>query len=119
VSDQDQNGLRPLRAKEYSLILALLGHAREGEQLLRQLEHAQVRDMNDGRMGSLEFAGGRRPRGRLLVEAEYLDCDGVLVSIALDADQSGRLYELDMWKVDFAPLQEFPSPQRVTIKPQR
>jgi hypothetical protein len=69
-------------------------------------------------MGSLEFAGGRRPLGRLLVEAEYLDGDGVLVSIALNTDQSGRLYELDMWKADFAPLQEFPTPQHVTIKPQ-
>jgi hypothetical protein len=117
VLDQDQNGLRSLCTEEYSLIHALLGHVRDGEQLLRQLEHAQVRDMNDGGMGSLEFAGGRRPLGRLLVEAEYLDRDGVLVSIALNADQSGRLYELDMWKVDFAPLQEFPTSERVTIKP--
>jgi hypothetical protein len=119
VSDQDQNGLRPLRAEEYSLIHALLGHVRDGEQPLRQLEHAHVRVINDGGMGSLEFAGGRRPLGRLLVEAEYLDCDGVLVSIALNADQSGWLYELDLWKVDFAPLKEFPTPQRVTIKPGR
>ncbi|MDB5792649.1 MAG: hypothetical protein JWQ80_2673 [Massilia sp.] len=64
-----------------------------------------------------EFAGARRPLGKLLVEAEYVDCDGVLVSIALNADQRGRLYELDMWKVDFAALQEFPTFERVTIKP--
>lgn len=119
VSDQDQDGLRPLCAEEYSLIRALLENVKGGEPLLHQLEEAQVRDMNDGGMGSLEFAGGRRPLGRLLVEADYLDCDGVLVSIALNADQSGRLYELDMWKVDFAPLKEFPTPDRVPIKPAR
>lgn len=117
MSDQGQNGLRRLRAEEYSLIRALLGNVKDGEPLLHQLEHAQVRDMNNGGMGSLEFAGGRRPLGRLLVEAEYVDCDGVPVSIALNADQSGRLYELEMWKVDFAPLKEFPTSDRVMIKP--
>ncbi|WP_441295273.1 DUF6984 family protein [Massilia soli] len=117
MSDQDQEALRPLRPEEHSLIHALLGHVSGGDQLLRQLEHAQVRDMNDGGMGSLEFAGGRRPLGRHLVEAEYVDYDGVLVRIALSSDQSGRLYELDMWKVDFAPLQEFPTLEHVTIKP--
>jgi uncharacterized lipoprotein NlpE involved in copper resistance len=50
------------------------------------------------------------------VEAEYVDCDGVPVSIVLNADQNGRLYELDMWKVDFAPLQEYPAVGRMTIK---
>lgn len=117
MSDQGQISLRPLRAKEYSLIRALLGNVKDGEPLLHQLEHAQVRDMNDGGMSSLEFAGGRRPLGRLLVEAEYVDCDGVPVSIALNADQSGRLYELDMWKVDFAPLKKFPTSDHVMIKP--
>lgn len=119
MTNQGQNSLRPLRSEEYSLIRALLGHVKDGEQLLHQLEHAQVRDMNDGSMGSLEFAGGRRSLGRLLVAAEYVDRDGVLVSIVLNADQNGRLYELDMWKVEFAPLQEFPTSERVTIKPER
>lgn len=117
MSDQGQNGLRSLRAEEYSLIRALLGNVKDGESLLHELKHAQARDMSDSGMGSLEFAGGRRSLGRLLVEAEYVDCDGVLVSIALNADQSGRLYELDMWKVNFAPLKEFPTSNRLMIKP--
>jgi hypothetical protein len=116
MSDQGQSGLRGLRTEEYSLISALLAHVRDGERLLWQLEHAQVRDMNDGGMGSLEFADGPRPLGKLLVEAEYLDCDGVLVNIVLNSDQSGQLYELDMWKMDFAPLREYPAFDRVTIK---
>jgi hypothetical protein len=29
--------------------------------------------------------------------------EAVMVSIALNVDTHGRLYELDFWKVDFAP----------------
>ena len=117
MSDQNQTNLRPLRPEEDSLVRALLQHVTGGEQLLHQLECAQVRNMDDGGMGSLKFAGGdHRSLGSCLVEAEYLDRDGVPVSIALNSDTNGMLYELDMWKVDFAPLQEYPYFQRVTIK---
>jgi hypothetical protein len=117
VSDRGQSDLRPLRIEEESLIRALLGHASGGEQLLHQLVGAQVRDMDDGGMSSLEFAGDeRRSLGSCLVEAEYVDCDGVLVSITLNADQNHRLYELDMWKVDFGSLREYPAFERITIK---
>ena len=117
MSDQNQNDLRPLRLEEESLVRALLQRVTGGEQLLRQLECAQVRDMDDGGMGSLQFAGDEpRSLGSCLVEAEYLDRDGVPVSIALNVDTNGLLYELDMWKVDFAPLQEYPDLKRVTIK---
>jgi hypothetical protein len=117
VSDQNQNDLRPLRPEEDLLVRALLRHVTGGEQLLRQLERAQVRDMDDGGMGSLAFAGGEhRSLGSCLVEAKYLDRDGVPVSFALNSDNNGLLYELDMWKVDFAPLLEYPDLERVTIK---
>lgn len=117
MSDQNQNDLRPLRLEEESLVRALLQRVTGGEQLLLQLECAQVRDMDDGGMGSLQFAGGeRRSLGSCLVEADYLDRDGVPVSIALNLDTNGLLYELDMWKVDFAPLKEYPDLKRVTIK---
>jgi len=117
VPGQDKDQLRSLRIEEESLIRALLGHISGGRQLLHQLEDAKVRDMADGEMGSIQFAGDEhRSLGSCLVEAEYLDCDGVLVSIVLNADQNQRLYELDMWKVDFAPLREYPSFKRVAIK---
>lgn len=117
VSGQTQSGLRPLRIEEDSLLRALLGRVQAGEHLLQQLDGALVRDMDDGGMGSLEFAGNAsRSLGRCLVEAEYRDCDGVPVSIVLNTDQNERLYELDMWKVDFAPLLEYPTPEHVTMK---
>ena len=96
---------------------ALLQHVTGGEQLFRQLERAQVCDMDDGGMGSLKFAGGEnRTLGSCLVEADYLDRDGIPVSIVLNSDTNGLLYELDMWKVNFAPLQEYPDFERLTIK---
>lgn len=117
MSDQNQTNLRPLRPKEDSFVRALLRHVTGGEQLLRQLERAQVWDMDDGGMGSLKFAGDEhRSLGSCVVEAEYLDRDGVPVSIALNSDTNGLLYELDMWKVDFAPFQEYPDFEHLTIK---
>lgn len=117
MADPSQSAARPLRTEEVSLIRALLKHANGGEPLLPQLERALVRDMDDGGMGSLKFAGDeRRSLGACIVEAEYVDCDGVPVSIALNVDTSGQLYELDIWKVDFALLREYPTPERVTTR---
>ena len=117
VSGETESGLRPLRIEEDLLVRALLEQVSANGNLRQQLDNALVRDMADGGMGSFEFAGDKnRTLGRCLVEAEYVDCDGVQVSIVLNADQNGRLYELDMWKVDFAPVQEYPVLDRLTIK---
>lgn len=48
--------------------------------------------------------------GKALVEVRYIDCDRIPVSIALNVDQHGRLYEMDFWKVDFSPLKRYPKP---------
>lgn len=117
VSDPDQNGLRLLRIEEDAFVRALLQHVTDSERLLRQLDRAQVRDLDDGGMGSLEFAGdGARSLGCCLVKTSYLDSDGIPVSIALNLDTNGQLYELDMWRVDFAPLQQYPDFERSTIE---
>jgi hypothetical protein len=61
--------------------------------------------MNDGGMGSLRFVGSADRRfGKCIGEAEFDDLDGVPVSVALNVDQYGQLFELDLWKVDFSPL---------------
>jgi hypothetical protein len=65
-----------------------------------------VEEMNDGGMGSLLFVGAPDRRfGRCIGEAEFDDADGVRVSVALNLDQRDELFELDLWKVDFSPLQ--------------
>jgi hypothetical protein len=71
--------------------------------------------MQDGGMGSIRFVGsGARSFGKALVEAQYLDSDGVLVSITVNVDHQGQLFELDFWKVDFSPLIRYPKPSDVT-----
>jgi hypothetical protein len=79
---------------------------------------SRVEDMHDGGMGSVRFLTGDQAMGaKPLAEAEYVDDDGVLVSIVINADVNGRLREIDFWKVDFSPLKRYPTPADLRIKP--
>ncbi|WP_431201974.1 DUF6984 family protein [Bradyrhizobium betae] len=92
---------RPLTSNERDLIAFILG-----QHSPLQVDLDLVEEMNDGGMGSLRFVGTADRRfGRCIGEAEFDDADGVPVSVALNADQHGMLFELDVWKVDFSPLQ--------------
>jgi hypothetical protein len=92
---------RPLTPKERDLIAFILG-----QHSPLQGHFGLVEEMNDGGMGSLRFVGRADRRfGRCIGEAKFDDADGVPVSVALNADQRGELFELDLWKVDFSPLQ--------------
>jgi len=51
-----------------------------------------------------------------LAEAEFQDADGVALSITINVDQHGSLFEMDVWKVDFTPLIRLPSPPRTSDK---
>jgi len=104
---------RPLRPEEVALIRALLAGVYPAEALEGALKDSRVADMQDGEMGSIRFLGSG-PIGMALVEAQYLDSDGVLVSIAVNGDKQGQLFELDFWKVDFSPLKRYPSPSDVS-----
>jgi len=44
-----------------------------------------------------------------------VDRDGVLVSITINSDQFGKLYEVDFWKTDFSPLQQYPEPKDLRV----
>jgi hypothetical protein len=77
-----------------------------------------VEDMSDGAMGSIRFLsppGIERHFGEVIARAEYLDQDGILVSISINSDQLGEPYELDFWKVDFSPLGRYPEPSQLRI----
>jgi len=85
----------------------------------RSLALKAVEDMADGGMGTIRFINARDESGSYgatIAEAEYLDSDGVLVSIALNVDAHGDLLELDFWKVDFSPLRQYPKPEQLRIK---
>ena len=79
------------------------------------LATSRVTDMQDGGMGGIRFVR-REPQsfGKGLAEAQYLDSDGVLVSITVNSDSNGQLLELDFWKVDFSSLRRYPKPSNVT-----
>ena len=108
---------RELREDERNLIAALLRDTPYIE-LVSNLETCPVEDMQDGGMGSIRLLNSdeRRHVGDVIAEAQYTDADGVLVIIALNTDSSGRLYEVDFWKVDFSPLRRYPSPSDLRIK---
>jgi len=75
--------------------------------------------MNDGGMGSLLFVResvGERRFGQELGEADFDDVDDVLVSVTLNLDQNGDLFELDVWKVDNSPLKRFPPLTDIRIR---
>ena len=112
-SSLNRKSLRILREEEIELVRALLAKHPSGKSLLSGIEMAKVRDLKDGHMGSIEFhanpSDGRHMSG-CVAEADYVDSDGVPVSIALNVDQNGNLFEIDIWKVDFSRLLQFPSP---------
>lgn len=53
--------------------------------------------------------------GKEIGEGSFRDSDGVLASVTLNADQFGELVELDLWKVDFSPLNRYPDPDDFEI----
>lgn len=108
---------RNLRVEERELIRYLLAGTDKTAALEGLLASARVTDMNDGGMGGIRFvAPDPRSFGKTLAEAQYLDSDGVLVSIVLNADLNSQLFELDFWKVDFSKLRRYPRPCDIFAK---
>lgn len=103
---------RLLRDAEKALLTHLISGKPRAAHLISSLSEAFVEEMNDGGMGGLRFcASDARPRrlGEQLVEREFVDSDGIPVMVVINLDEHGDLYELDMWKVDFSPLKQFPT----------
>ncbi|MGB2638232.1 MAG: hypothetical protein WAN32_04730 [Candidatus Acidiferrum sp.] len=70
-------------------------------------------------MGSIRFVQpDTRAFGKALAEAQYVDSDGIPVSITINVDQNGQLFEVDFWKVDFSPLKRYPKPSELVVKHQ-
>ncbi|GAA3318113.1 DUF6984 family protein [Arthrobacter ramosus] len=95
---------RPLEDGEVLILSVLLNRATEWNRGSVDLRALKVSDMDDGGMGSLRFASGKRhPRyGRTIAEGWFKDTDGMPVALALYVDREEDLFELDSWKVDFS-----------------
>lgn len=104
--------VRLLKDKERALLAALMVGNPHATKFLESLDRALVEEMADGRMGSLRFYypdQELRSYSRTLVERQFADSDGVPVFVAINVDECGDIYELDVWKVDFSSLKRFPS----------
>jgi hypothetical protein len=114
------NVFRDLSQQEKALLVALLQSNPELVPLIRSLEDLVVEEMRDGGMGSLSLVpkgleGTRRSFGKQLVLGDFTDTDGVSVSVTVNVDSKGTLYELDVWKVNFTSLLKWPDPSAVRI----
>jgi hypothetical protein len=109
---------RRLRPEEIALIAKLLKTDSTKSAFRAVCSDYHVQEMSDGGMGSVRFLApfdANRRFGDEIAKAEYVDQDGVMVSITINADQHGDLYELDFWKTNFSPLIRYPEPSHLRI----
>jgi len=106
--------VRDIRKYEKEIVNFLLDKVSLFE--LKIQKTAIVEDLNDGLMGSIRFAdkgSDDRKYGKRLIEVEYIDSDNIPVYISLIIDNKDKLYELDIWKGNFNPLIEYPTPDKL------
>lgn len=101
---------RSLRPEELNLITKLIRKSLDGDRLIPQLSSIRVAEMTDGGMGSSKFLGRTTPSrfGQQVGQLEFTDLHGVHASAALNVDQDGALYEVNVFKAGFSPLKSFP-----------
>jgi hypothetical protein len=113
--------MRKLNSKEIEIILFLISK----NQVFKLKEETflskvNVSDMNDGGMGSILFSSQNseedRALGETVITAIFKDADGVEVSISLNIDIFGELYELDVWKTNYSPLISWPDVCELSIE---
>lgn len=114
--------LRVPTSEEIAVIRTLLESTPGAEKYIPSLTHLLVCEMDDGGMGSRLLiprgaTGYKRMLGSRIASAEFTDNDGVLVSVVINGDNNGLLYELDMWKVDFSPLRRWPGACDIRFRP--
>jgi hypothetical protein len=103
--------VRKLRNDERALLTKLISGKPDSLCLLNFLENAVIEEMDDGGMGSLRFCisdSKSHHLGEQLIEKTFVDVDDVPIIVTVNLDDQGMLYELDIWKVDFSPLKQFP-----------
>lgn len=77
-------------------------------------DNIMVHPMNDGNMGGLtiyqnDLINEDRHFGSMISDVQFNDVDQSIVLVSLYIDNNGKLFELDVWKIDFRPLIDFPN----------
>ncbi len=110
----EQPSFRKPQHDELRLLIHLGSHmaieARFGDDWFDRL---MVMSMDDGGMGSLKLHLTGHTRGDKSAPCTrpfvvFKDVDEMEVWATMHFDENGLPYELDMWKVDFSPLQRIP-----------
>ena len=120
LRDNTMNAPRDLSSQERSVIAALLQGKPDTTHIINALDTLVATERDDGEMGSLALIpkgveSAARSFGKQIVSGEFTDSDGVPVSITINVDGDDRLYELDVWKVNFAPLVAWPDSSAIKI----
>ena len=106
--------MRTLTTTEHDFLKRIELSTGKSLQPLGFSPNAVVEEMADGGMGSLRFesmssGSSTRRLGEVFAQGEFDDEDGIPVSFTINLDSEGRLFELDLWRVDFEPLKRFPT----------
>lgn len=101
-----RSNMRKIYPLEMPLVSYLFAVAGIGDDLRELL----VEPMADGGMGSLAIDRVHTALrfGCCVAQCEFVDADGVKVEAALNCDTGGRPMEVDVWKVNFAPITQWP-----------
>ena len=114
--------MRPISKAEVEFLQAAFSAAGKDLGEIGISEESSVESLKDGGMGSIRFLASSGPEDArhmksAILEGEFKDADGMLVSFSLDVDAEGKPYELDLWRVDFQPLKRLPQDaNEITIR---
>ena len=100
--------MRKLKEKEEKLIKFLLKEINYDFEV----DSLNAIDMTNG-MGSITLLNKSSKKDRVMSkvisEMTFIDEDNIPISVSLNIDTHGNLYELDIWKVDFTRFIRYPS----------
>lgn len=107
-----KNELRLLYKQEIKLLKTLLN---EADWPISDIEinTLLVCEMNDGGMGSLYFYSPtkkyeERQLLKSILNKDYIDSDNITIHVSLNIDKDKKLFELDIWKVNFGQIVKYP-----------
>ena len=105
---------RKIRQNEKKLILFLL--EKLNLSLIEYPINEDVEEYEGGVMGSIGMGyPDASPYAGDLIQANYVDSDGIAVVITLTKDANNQLLDLDFWKVDFSKLITYPTPENLSF----
>lgn len=106
--------LRNIKDEESNFIKDLISRSKKPE-LLATVPQLVI-ELDDGGMGSIRLdIDESNIYGSELIGVEYIDEDETPVSIVLNLNRQGKLFELDFFKADFSKLLKYPTIDNIIL----